>query len=91
MTISGHHFLKQWELEKEKSIRTRKKSQNKEKMIMDVNAILLVETKNKSKLAITTSKEITKVSPIQQGNLSEVVKASNIVSEIAGKHVEIFS
>jgi len=83
--------LKQWELEKEKSIRTRKKSQNKEKMIMDVNAILLVETKNKSKLAITTSKEITKVSPIQQGNLSEVAKALNIVSEIAGKHVEIFS
>ncbi len=37
MTIIGHHFLKQWELGKEKSIGTRKKSQNKEKMIVDVN------------------------------------------------------
>ncbi len=71
------------------SIGTRKKSQNKEKMIVDVNAILLVETKKKNKLAVTTSKEITKVSPIQQGNPGEVAEASSILSEIGGKHVEI--
>jgi hypothetical protein len=52
-------------LKKEESIGTKKETQNrKEKMIIDLNAILLVEKKNKkSKLAITTSKEITDVSP----------------------------
>jgi hypothetical protein len=69
---------------------TRKKNENKkEKMIMDVNVILLVEKKKKSKLVVTTSKEITKVSLIQEGNPDEVAKASSILSEIRGKHVEI--
>jgi hypothetical protein len=50
LTIIGHHFLKQRELEKEESIGIRKKTQNKkEKMIVDVNAILLVKNKNKNK------------------------------------------
>ncbi len=91
LTIIGHHFLKQWELEKKESIGTRKKTQNKnEKMIVDVSAILLVE-KKKSKLVITTSKEIIEVSPIQEGNLGEVDEASSILSEIGGKHVEILN
>lgn len=60
LTIIGHHFLKQWELEKEEFNGTKKKTQNKEKMIVDVNAILIVEKKKKkkSKPTITTSKEI---------------------------------
>jgi len=46
LTIIGHHFLKQWEPKKKKFIGTRKKTQNKkEMMIVDVNAILLVEKK----------------------------------------------
>jgi len=65
LTIIGHYLLKQWELEKEESIGTTNKTQNrKEKMIVDLNAILLVKKKKKkNKLAITTSKEITYVSP----------------------------
>jgi hypothetical protein len=53
------------EIRKEEFIGTKKKTQNrKEKMIIDFNAILLVEKKKKKgKLAITTSKEITNVSP----------------------------
>jgi hypothetical protein len=51
--------------------------------------MLIVETKKKNNPVVTASKEITKVSPIQQGNPSEVAKASNILSEIGGKHVEI--
>jgi hypothetical protein len=44
-------------------------------MIVDVNAIMLVEKKKKkNKPTITTSKEIIEVSPIQEGNLGEVVK-----------------
>jgi hypothetical protein len=82
LTIIGHYFLKQWEPKKEKFLGTRKKNQNKEKMIMDVNAILPIETKKKSKPIITTSKEITKVFPIQQRNPSEVVEALSILSEI---------
>jgi hypothetical protein len=89
LTIIGHHFLKQWEPKKEETIGTRKKSQNKEKMIVDVNAILLIETKKKNKPAVTTSKEITKVSPIQQGNPGEVAETSSILSEIGRKHDEI--
>jgi hypothetical protein len=60
-------------------------------MIVDVNAILLIKKKKKkSKLVVTTSKEITKIiSPTQKGNLSEVVEASSILSEIGGKNVEI--
>jgi len=59
-------------------------------MIVDVNVILIVEKKkNNNKLAITTSKEITKVSLAQEGNPNEVVEASNILSEIGGKNVEI--
>ncbi len=62
-------------------------------MIVDVNAIQLVKKKKKkkkkSKSIVTTSKEIIKVSPIQEGNLGEVIEASNIISEIGGKHVEI--
>jgi hypothetical protein len=93
LTIIGHHFLKQWEPKKEETIGTKKKTQNKkEKMILDVNAILLVEKKKKkSKPAVTTSKEITEVSPVQEGNPGEVAKASNILSEIRGKHIEILS
>jgi hypothetical protein len=55
--------LKHWEPHKEESIRIRKKNQSmKEKMIVDVNAILLVEKKKKkSKSTITTNKEITKL------------------------------
>jgi hypothetical protein len=70
--------LKQCELEKEESIGTRKKPQNKkEKMIVDVNAILLIEKKkhNNNKPIVTTNKEIIEVSLIQEGNLGEVVKA----------------
>jgi hypothetical protein len=44
----------------------------------------------KSKPIITTSKEITKASPAQEGNLGEVVEASSILSEIGRKNVEIF-
>ncbi len=92
LTIIGHYFLKQSKLEKEESIGTKKKTQNKkEKIIVDLNAILLIEKKKKkSKLAITTSKEIIDVSPTQEGNLGEVVEASSILSEIGGKNVEIF-
>ncbi len=90
LTNLGHHYLKQWELEKEDSIGTKKKTQNKkEKMIVDANAIMLVEKKKKNKLVITTCNEITKVFPIQEGNPGEVAKASSILSEIRGKHVEI--
>jgi hypothetical protein len=42
----------------------------------------------KSKPIITTSKEITKASPAQEGNLGEVVEASSILSEIGRKNVE---
>jgi hypothetical protein len=46
LTIIGHHYFKSWEPEKEEFIGTKKKTQNKkEKMIVDVNAILLVEKK----------------------------------------------
>jgi hypothetical protein len=91
LTIIGHHFLKKWEPKKKESIGTRKKSQNKkEKMIVDVNAILLIGKTNKSKPTVTTSKEIiTKVSPIQEGNLDEVDEVSSILNEIGRKHVEI--
>jgi hypothetical protein len=58
-------------------------------MIVDVNAILLVEKKINNKLAITTSKDIIEVSLVQEGNLGEVGEASSILSEIGGKHVEI--
>jgi hypothetical protein len=56
LTIIGHYLLKQWELEKEESIGTTNKTQNKkEKMIVDLNVILLVKKKkNNNKLAITT-------------------------------------
>jgi hypothetical protein len=71
--------LKQWELEKEEFIGTRKKTQNKkEKMIVDINAILIVEKKKKKKKnkpVVTTSKEIIKVSRVQEGYLGEVVEA----------------
>ncbi len=85
MTIIGHHFLKQWELEK-KTIGTKKKTQNKkEKMIVDVNAILLVKKKKeKNKPVVTTSKEITKISLVHEGNPGEVVEA---ISSIVGKGV----
>jgi hypothetical protein len=64
LTSIGHYLLKQWKLEKEESIGTKKKTQNrKEKMIVDLNAILLVEKNKKGKLAITTSKEIINVFP----------------------------
>jgi hypothetical protein len=54
LTIIGHYFLKQSESKKEESIGTKKKTQNrKEKMIVYLNAILLVK-KKQSKLAITT-------------------------------------
>jgi hypothetical protein len=60
-------------------------------MIVDVNAILLVEKKKKkSKLVVTTSKELTKIiSPTQEGNPSEVAETSSILSDIARKNVEI--
>jgi hypothetical protein len=45
--------------------------------------------KTKSKSVVTTCKEIIKVTLIQERNLSVVVEASNILSEIGGKHVEI--
>ncbi len=78
------------ELEKEEFIGIKKKTQNKKKkMIVDVNAIQLIKKKKKSKSIVTTSKEIIKVSPIQEGNLGEVIEALNIISEIGGKHVEI--
>jgi hypothetical protein len=68
LTIIGHHYLKQWEPKKEEYIGTEKKTQNKkEKMIVDVNAILLVENKKKNKLVVTIDNEITKVFPIQEG------------------------
>jgi len=90
LTIIGHYFLKQWEPEKEKSIGTKRKIQNKEKMIVDLNAILLVEKKKKkSKLAITKSKEITYVFPTQEGNLGEVAETSSILTKLKGKNVEI--
>jgi hypothetical protein len=75
----------------EKSIGTKKETQNKkEKMIVDVIAILLIKKKKKkSKLTITTNKEITKISLAQEGNPSEVVEASSILNEIGGKNVEI--
>jgi spore maturation protein CgeB len=76
----------------EKSIGTKKETQNKkEKMIVDVIAILLIKKKKKkkSKLTITTNKEITKISLAQKGNPSEVVEASSILNEIGGKNVEI--
>jgi hypothetical protein len=77
-------------LEKEEFFGTKKKTQNKkEKMIVDVNAILLVEKKKKGKLVVTTNKEITKPSPAQEGNFGEVVKTSSILSEIGEKSVEI--
>jgi len=63
-------------------------SKELEKMIVDVNAILLVKKKKKQKKgksAITTSKEITKPSPTQEGNFDEVVKTLNILSEIGEK------
>jgi hypothetical protein len=62
-------------------------------MIVDVDAILLVEKKKKkSKLAITTSKELTKIiSPTQEGNPTEVAKTSSILSDIGRKNVEILS
>jgi len=59
-------------------------------MIVDAIATLLIEKKkNNNKLAITTNKEITKVSLAQEGNLNEVVEASSILSEIGRKNVEI--
>jgi aspartokinase len=60
-------------------------------MIVDANAILLVEKKKKkkSKPVVTINKEIIKISLVQEGNPSEVVKASSILSEIRRKHVEI--
>lgn len=39
-------------------------------------------------MVVTTCKEIIKVSLVQERNLSVVVEASNILSEIGGKHVE---
>lgn len=75
MTIIGHHFLKQWEQEKEKFIGTRKKTQNKEKMVVDVNAILLVEKKNNNnKPDVTTSKEIQKYLQLERGILVRILK-----------------
>lgn len=63
LTIIGDHFLKQWEPKKKESIGTNKETQNKkEKMIVDVIATLLIEKNNNNKLAITTNKEIIKVS-----------------------------
>jgi hypothetical protein len=60
-----------------------------EKMIVDVNAILLIEKKNNNnKLVVTTSKEITEVSLAQEGNPGEVVKASSILNEIGRKNVQ---
>jgi hypothetical protein len=48
LTIIGHYFLKHWEPKKEKFLGTRKKTQSKlKKMILDVNAILLVEKKKR--------------------------------------------
>jgi hypothetical protein len=87
LTIIGHYFLKQWEPHKEESIGIRKKNQSrKEKMIVDVNAILLVEKKKKkSKSTITTNKEITKVFPSQEGNPGKVVEASSIQSDMEGR------
>jgi hypothetical protein len=61
----------------------------KEKMIVDVIAIVLIKKNNNNKLAITTNKEITKVYLAQQGNPREVVEASSILSEIGRKNVEI--
>jgi hypothetical protein len=58
-------------------------------MIVDVNVIMLLEKKKKSKAVVTKSKEITKESLAQEGNPGEVVEASNILSEIGGKNVEI--
>ncbi len=91
LTIIGHHFLKQWEPKKEESIGTKKETENKkEKMIVDVIVTLLIEKKkNNNKLAITTNKDITKVSLAQERNLSEVVEASSILSEIGGKNAKI--
>jgi hypothetical protein len=41
-------------------------------------------------LVVTTSKDITKESLAQEGNLGEVAEASSILSEIRGKNVERF-
>jgi hypothetical protein len=67
LTIIGHHFLRQWEPKKKESIETKKETQNKkEKMIVDVIVTLLImKKKNNNKLAITTNKEITKVTRSQ--------------------------
>ncbi len=60
-------------------------------MIIDVNAILLVEkNNNNNKSTVTTSKEIIEESPAQEGNLGEVAKTSSILSEIGGKGVKRF-
>jgi hypothetical protein len=78
------------ELEKKESFGTKKKTQSKkEKMIIDVNAILLVEKKKKGKLVVTTNKEIIEPSSAQEGNFGEVAKTSSILSEIGEKSVEI--
>jgi hypothetical protein len=63
-------------------------------MIIDVNAILLVEKKKKkkkkkSRLVVTTNKEITETFLAQEGNFGEVVKTSSILNEIGEKRVEI--
>jgi hypothetical protein len=62
-------------------------------MIINVNAIMLVDKKKKKKKkgksTITISKEIIEVSLAQEGNPGEVVEASSILSEIGGKRVEI--
>jgi hypothetical protein len=44
---------------------------------------------NNNKPTITTSKDITKEFPTQEGNPSEVVETSSILSEIGRKNGEI--
>ncbi len=67
-------------------------TQNKEKMIIDVNVILVVEKKKKkqqSKPTVTINKEITEVFIVQKGNPCEVVEGSSIMNEVGGMNVEI--
>jgi hypothetical protein len=75
LTIIGHYFLKHWEPKKEKFLRTRKKTQSKlKKMILDVNAILLVEKKKKKKKSIVTTRRSKRYLQPKRGILVRLLK-----------------
>jgi len=84
LTIIGYYYRKLFFREQESAIGEKKKLQKrKEKIIVDVNAIMLENRKKKKGTSLATpSKVIIKVSLRQEGDDDKLIVASNVVNKV---------